>query len=85
MLLRLSATTAAVLWTLFLVVDLKWGQVVAQAIADRNGSYGEWAGPLLYFRPVVFYAAFLATLLVAFLTFLTPRAGIHAVDSKKRT
>ncbi len=37
-------------WGFFLLVDYHLQKVVAQAVADRSGTYGELYGPLSFFR-----------------------------------
>ena len=52
-----------IFWGLFIWIDRIWSEVIAGAVADKLGTYGELYGPLSYFRPAALYSALTATML----------------------
>jgi len=60
---RLLSIVIIIFWGLFFWVDKFWNEVIAKAVTEKLGTYGESYGPLSYFRPIIFYSALALTLL----------------------
>ena len=53
------------LWSLFLWVDKLWNEVIAKAVIEKLGTYGELFGPLSFFRPIILYLILILTIFLA--------------------
>lgn len=59
----LSVVTACS-WAGFLWLDIRFQQVMSQAVRSRSGTYGELYGPLSFFRPTALFISLVLTVTV---------------------
>ncbi|MFZ9024476.1 MAG: hypothetical protein ACO3BO_06985, partial [Anaerohalosphaeraceae bacterium] len=57
-------------WIVFLWLDKLWNEVMAQAVSEKTGTYGELYGPLSFFRPAVLYLALILTLFLVIINIM---------------
>ena len=60
-----ASILSIIFWGLFLYADYQWQAVLKQAVSEKQGMYNELYGPLLFFRPIFLYGAFISSLVSA--------------------
>ena len=66
---KILSMSVIVLFGLFLWVDKLWNEVIAKAVAERLGRYGESFGMLSFIRPTILYLTLVLTLCLIVVNF----------------
>ena len=72
-------------WVAFLLVDRAWHGVLREAVSDREGTYGEWYGPLSTLRPLALYASLTLTAVLSLGVLLRSGACAPRPSSSEQT
>lgn len=58
------------LWLAFLWIDRIWYDVLYNGVVEKQGTLGELAGPVSFFRPVILYSALTLAVILLFSLFI---------------
>ena len=70
-------------WGFFVFLDYHFQGVVSQAVMDQSGTYGEFYGPLAFFRAVLLIVSLILTAIAAFVLYANSRTAQETGDSKQ--
>ncbi len=74
--MKFLAVINVLLWSVFLWMDRIWNDFQSEAVARRDGIYyGDWFGPLSYFRPKILFLSYATTLVLAVMIFYSKKKG----------